>query len=64
MALPECLLGVDITLEETFGGQLDTQHTQDFQFSLCSSNRNQVCIQSLETSTTLPHHEFTTLSVK
>jgi len=26
VVLPECLLGVVATVEEKFGGQLDTQH--------------------------------------
>jgi len=39
MVLPECLLGVEVTVEEKFGGQLDA-HAQVFQFTLCSSNRN------------------------
>ena len=28
-----------VTVEENFGGQLDTQHAQIFQLCLCSSNR-------------------------
>jgi len=46
-----------------YGGQLDTQYAQLFQFSLCSSNRNKVCIPCLETGTTMPHRAVTTLSV-
>jgi len=54
---------VEVTVEEKFGGQLDTQHAQVFQFSLCSSNRNEVRIQFLETGTTLSHHAHTSTTL-
>ena len=39
VVLPECLLGVEATVEEERGGQLDAQHAQVLQFSLRGSNR-------------------------
>jgi len=42
VTLPDCLLDVVATVEENFGGQLDTKHAQVFQLCLCNSNRNYV----------------------
>ena len=50
MTLPDCLLDVEATVEESFCSQLDAQHAQVFQLCLCSSKRKYVHIVSAPSS--------------